>query len=266
MKKVLIGSKALATYFSDYRMPKDADYIIDGVFQHSVGESGERVEYYDCNRNRGLRVLFERTNEIPTVDELYTLKLSHCFWPVHWEKTMGDLAFMQSHGAKIDENLFGLLYTDWEKIHGKKRAYLKKENEKFFSDCVKREYIHDDIHRAIAYNDRPMFECVKSDLNSAFVSKSMFLGLPFEDKLKLCREEIYVVALERFLIPSDFRHSKMYAYKKACEKLLTSMTKGWFPKFIAENWLSLRKPDNHDFIGLFNSKSDKIKRVEEGFK
>lgn len=258
-KQILIGSQALRQHFENYREAKDTDYLIDGELPH---DRENRIEYYDVNRNPGLRVLFDRTETIPTAQELYTLKLSHCFWDnIHWSKTMSDLFFLQKQNLKVDEQLFELLYQGWEVVHGTKRAYLKKKNEDFFKDSVKRQYVHDDIHRAVAYYDCPMFEKIKKDTSSAFISRKMFEALSFDDQLKVCREEIYVTALERFMIPNDFAYSRLTAYRGACKLLLTSMTKGWFPRFIAENWIVLNRCDDHDFVSLFQDWANGNQRV-----
>lgn len=246
MKEVLIGSHATKHWFPDFRDPDDLDFLIDGEMK-----STREVEYHNANLGVGLRRIFDSTEGVPSPSILYTLKLSHAFWAINWPKTMYDIAFFQQKSVVYDEELFSLLYKDWVKIHGKKRAYLKKENDEFFKDGVDRKYVHDDIHRAVAYYDEPMFEKLKKDRSLAMLDHDMFLKLSHEDKLRLCREEIYVTALERFLIPSDFRTSRRSAYMGACRLLVTSMTKGWFPKFLVMNWSDLVKPDEHDFVGLF---------------
>ena len=245
-KLVLIGSRAAKHWFPDFREPDDLDYLIDCEMQ-----SCKEIEYHNANQGVGLRKIYDSTDGIPSAEILYTLKLSHAFWPINWPKTMHDIEFFQKKSVKYDEELLSLLYKDWIEIHGKKRAYLKKTNDDFFKDGVDRKYVHDDIHRAVAYYDEPMFEKLKKDRSQAMLSHDMFLELSYDDQLKLCREEIYVTALERFLIPKEFRMSRRAAYMGGCRLLVTSMTKGWFAKFIVTNWINLSKPDEHDFVGLF---------------
>lgn len=257
MKKVLIGSCAAKHWFPDFRETKDSDYLTDGNVK-----STRQDESHNANDGIGLKWILDNTDEIASPEILYTLKLSHCFWNIHWQKTMFDLKFFQSKGIQYNKELFDLLYKDWEVIHGKKRAYLNKKNEDFFTEKVNRKYIHDDLHRAVAYYDEPMFEKLKHDKSKAFIDKDMFEDVSYEDKCRLCREEIYVTALERFLIPNEFRFSKTAAYVGACRLLLTSMTKGWFPLFIATNWSKLDKPDEHDFVGLFRQRLPTIRLIE----
>lgn len=255
MRRVLIGSFAARHWFRDFREPgEDRDYLVEG----KSGRDGTN-EYHDCTKSAGLMWIFENCHNIAYAEDLYTLKLSHCFWDIHWVKTMHDIAFFQANYVKLNGGLFELLYKGWEEIHGSKRAMLAKSNEDFFDDAVERVYVHDDLHEAIAYGERPMYESVKNDKDKAMLSHDLFLNLSKEDQFKLCREEIYVTALERFLIPSNFTRSLLVAYRGACRLLLTSMTKGWFPKFIAANWYELCRPDDHDFVGLFHKRKDAIR-------
>lgn len=228
LKKVLIGSKAIKHYFPDFRDCKDTDFLVDGdIINH------DDIEYFDCNRGTGLSLFFDSCDEIPTINELYTLKLSHSFWNINWEKTVCDLRFLQQKNATVDEELFQLLYQDWVKIHGPKKAYLSKNNEDFFKDGVDRAIPHDTIHQAIAYYDEPMFKKLKKNPDSAMISKEMFFKLDHEHRIKTCREEIYATAIERFLL-KDCK-SSLVAYRNSIKLLVTSMTKGWFPRFIMEN-------------------------------
>lgn len=262
MKAVLVGSSAASYHFADFREVKDWDYLVDGKTPDNL----KHAECHDANLGVGLRKIYDEAplrgkveGYIATPEQLYTLKLSHCFWDkVHWRKTMHDILFFQYNNVQYNEELFDLLYKDWTKIHGKKRAYLKAENDEFFAkDAVKRTYVHDDIHRAIAYYDRPMFEKIKKNIDLAMIDRGMFEALPYEEQLKVCREEIYVTALERFLIPQNWQIARLTAYMGACRLLMTSMTKGFFPKFIATHWKDLHRPDDHDFVGLFRKWSKK---------
>jgi len=264
-RKILIGSRAARHWFEDFREPKDWDYITD--YKNEDGRDAwierindEKHEFHTIWFCAGNRYILENTEcDIVKPEFLYTLKLSTCFWPVFWEKTMWDIKYFQEKGVQHDETLFKIMYEEHTRIHGRKRANLKKTNDEFFKDAVKREYVHDDIHKAVAYYDAPLYESCKKDKNKAFINESLFNKLSYEDQLRMCREEIYVTALERFLIPKDFKINRTVAYREACKLLLTSMTKGWFPKFIALNWFELYKPDDNNFVDLFKTKLAKEK-------
>lgn len=255
---VVVGSRAAKHWFSHYREPQDWDFLWEGPNQFINGEI--REEYHNIDELKGNRIIYDWTlqtgQSYAAPELLYTLKLATIYFiPNHFEKTAYDLRFFQHEGVKYNEELFKVLYADFEAYHGKKKAKLNKPNAEFFKDAVQRQYEHDDIHRAIAYYNEPLYERLKTDKNSAYCSEKLFDKLSFDDKIKLCCEEISVIALERFLIPKDFAMNKVAAWRMAIKQLLTTMTKGWFPKFIAMNLDILWKPDdNHNFVTLFKEK------------
>ena len=238
MKKVLVGSNAARQYFSDFRQPKDIDYL---VLENVAKQKG--IEYTNVSGRPAYKQIFDSVGAIATPVQLYTMKLGHCFWNIHWAKTMGDIRFFQKKGVAYDPQLLNSLIADNTLLHGPKRAYLNKSNEAFFTDAVKRKYVHDDVHRKVAYYDAPLFNKIKTDKSKAMVSKKMFDELDFHDRIKVCREEICVTALERCVIPGLL--SPTHAYRKSICLLMTSMTKGWFPLFMALNWQELCIPDKH---------------------
>ncbi len=257
--KVIIGSRACKFWFPDSRTPKDWDYLWEGPTQKLKNEEGEVEEYHNVNELRGNRLIYDMTEKTGDVsyappELLYSLKVSTIFFVPHFfEKTAHDLMFFQQKGVKHNEELYNILYEDFKAFHGR-RANLRKTNEDFFKDNVQRKYVHDDIHRAVAYYDAPLYERCKPDPNSAYVSEKMFNQLRHSDKIRMCREEIFTTALERVLIPNNLRGSILGAYRNACKQLICSMTAGWFPKFIVLNWLELNRPDGHDFVNLFKER------------
>ncbi len=246
MTKILIGSHAAKHHFSDFpREPKDFDYISP--------DQSLKCAKIDIHWNEAFAVAaIKYPYDIAPPILLHTLKLSHSFWPHHWEKTIFDLVFFHQHLVPIDEELLKLFYGAWENKFGKKRVCLDEENDEFFKDKVNRKYVHDDIHAAVAYNDEPMYMKIKDDLNSAMVSKQKFLALPYENQLQLCIEEISVIALERYLIPGNFTTHPKSARLNAGRDLVTRMSKGWFPRFIVENWVQVFVLNNdNSFVQKF---------------
>lgn len=240
---MLIGSKAAKHWFPEFREPHDTDYI-----------SEEEIDNTDSKFCPSFAKVIEKypNDSIANPQVLYTLKVSHAFWDIHWEKTMADIRFFQSKKITLDEELFTHLYHDCELRYGKKQAYLNKSNDDFFKDGVTRKYVHDDIHAAMAFYDRPLYHRIKKDQDKALTSGDLFLQLSHEDKIKLCQEEIYVTALERFIIPANFeRLTPFKSYLDACKLLITSMTKGWFPKFIVENWIDISTNNRYDYVRKF---------------
>lgn len=241
MTHVLIGSKAMYHWFEDARSQKDIDYFSDEIKAYTT-EDGTRVETFwhpDLDKwNWG---------PVASPNELYTIKVSHAFWELKngsWSKHMMDVLFLQSKGATLIPELYKILYKVWEETHGKKKVNLEADPEEFFNDkIVKRVYDHDSIHESVAYYDRPLFERILRDDSDVAVDKSKWDVMDHEDKLKMVREEIYATALERKLVPSDYKSSPGAAYNWTLRKTITSLTKGWFALFVVENFKDLTKAD-----------------------
>jgi hypothetical protein len=261
MTKILVGSQAIKHWFSDFsRTPKDFDYISDEP--KAPGE--------DSHWNDGVAALAAKyPDPIACPDALATLKYSHAFWqiggPENWKKHMFDYWFLTTKkGAKVDMDLFPALYDAFTKIHGPKRAKLSEQNEMFFKKTVERKYVHDSLHEAMKFYDEPMFQKIKVDKSKAAVSRKMFEELSHEDQLKCALEEIYVVALERFLIPADFKMHPKSARQEALRLLITSMTKGFFAEFMVTNWNELFVANNdNSFVERFRLARDEGRLILE---
>lgn len=237
---LIFGSTAQKFWFPDSRSPKDLDLL-------QTGARNQDEKYWVPSFNYILEN--NKNKEYVDPDFLLTIKLSHSFWNIHWEKTIFDINFLKEHGCKIDEGLFKLLIKDWAEIHGKKRGTLNKTNEEFFQDAVKRKYDHDFLHQRVAYYERPLFEKIKPDLAKALCNQKMFNELSHLDQIRLCKEEIFVVALERFLIPNDFNFCEKAAFNRAFKHLVVSMTRGWFPRFMVENNKEIKKNEDWNLKG-----------------
>jgi hypothetical protein len=236
------------------REPKDLDVISDEDFP------GEDT-YWDPSFSEWLPDGFTR---FATVDELYTIKLSHSYWELKngsWNKHMFDLVTLQDAGAKVIQPLHDLLYRVWELQHGPKKVDLTQESDEFFSDAVRRRYDHDSLHESVAYGDRPIYEEVLKDGKTVQMDMSKIWALPFDRQVQLFREEVYVTALERWMIPTDYTHSPRGAYAKALRRTITSLTKGKSAQFISENYKTFRDPDM-DYVAHHLSRADRLIPLE----
>lgn len=240
--KILIGSTALSQYIDIGREPKDRDYFTN---KESRLNSIEKPNI-ECFTHENLIKWFGNVNRVATLDELYTIKISHIFWNLkgsNWNKHAIDIMRMRQAGARFEAELYDILYPIWEQIHGKKQANLNASPEDFFKATIKRVYDHDSIHASVAYYDKPLFNKILRDGHAVAVDRDKFENMSLEDKYKLVREEVYATALERQIIPSDYKYSPRSAYNWALFKTITSFSKGWFPLFIARNLNELWSPD-----------------------
>lgn len=246
---MLIGSEAMKEHFSDFRRePKDRDF-----FSYRALDVKGDVFWHES---------FPLTwddDRVASPDELYTIKASHAYWDLHgtWEKHMGDLLFLYNHGARMLPEMHDILHPVWLEKHGKKRAALAKTKAEFFSDAVVRKYDHDSIHRSIAYNDHPIYEDILKDGEEVLTDPVKFAMLPQERKEQLVREEIMATALERWVIPSNYKCSPRAAYAKATKKTITSLTKGKFALWIVMHYQDIYKPDV-DYVQVHRDNADRL--------
>ncbi len=250
---MIVGSTALHHWYPETREPADLD-----VWEESSVPNTRGNEYHWCDTFFEVITLYGYPDYAPP-DLLLTIKMSHAPWSeIHWDKTVHDIGFLQRKGHQVNETVYKMLYTHWETLFGKKQAYLAKDNDAFFDDGVERRYVHDDLHRAIAFYGDPLYERLKPDLDKAACSRSMFEALSPADQIRCIQEEAFVIALERFLIPRDFALSPYAAYRQALKLLVTKMTKGWFSRAILDRWTDLAPKPTHDFVSLFHSNINHI--------
>jgi len=222
MNKLIYGSKAAKFWFPDFREPKDLDiiskedYWIDS-FQYILDNNKHPV-YADPKF-------------------LFTIKVSHAAWDIHWDKTMHDIVFLKNKGCQLDQELYQNLYKDWTEYHGRKKVRLNMKNDEFFTNKITRKYDHDYLHEIFGFYDRPLHERIRKDLDSPMCSKELFDRLSFEEQIKCALEEIQVIATERWVIPNKIglNHAKYLAMKQ----LIISMSTGWFNLFLILNFETL---------------------------
>jgi hypothetical protein len=230
----IIGSVAASNLFLDFkRKPFDLDILIQSKEEKfATFNDKQKIEFhfipplYDYIENNG---------KIVTGNILLTLKSSHIFWDIKWDKTMFDIVFFFEHGCKIIPELFHELYEHWNKEHGRNhRSKLDISAEKFFDNALK-EYDHDYLHTLI--NPSPTYFKILKDNAEVEVSEEKFNFLSHEEKLSLVREEIYVMAFER-------RGDKSYrrAYGWMLKKFIMYHAPLWEVLFILENYRDLQQP------------------------
>lgn len=265
MNKLIIGSHAAKHYFSDFRFPNDTDYI-----NKDSSEVTKTVQNYWIPE---FQFILDNNKDPKFIDAdfLFTLKSSHFGWDIHWQKTAADILFLKSKGCRLHKELYKSLAEGWKRVHGEKWAKLKdKKAGEFFADNVIRKYVHDDIHEAIAVYDEPLYYRMLERRDSVKCLESKFNEIPFEDQILLVKEEVWVTALERYLIPSDFTDSPKSAYGKSLKKLITTMSgggaKGWFKLFMIDNYDKLYKNEDESYIERFKNAEKQSKvRFEQNY-
>lgn len=231
-KWLITGSVAAKHWIADFRYPKDID-ILSSVYVKSQTPSELAIE---TQWNSVADRIIECNSHSTFVDlnMLYTIKVSHAAWDIKWDKTIHDVTFLKSRGAKIDHSdILDALIDHWTTVHGCKKVNLNQMNDSFFTRHVKRIIDHDELHAIIA-NGSPMHEKIRLDKDRPMCSVDLWNSLSYRDQVKTAREEMMVIAIERYL--TGIKHSDiMVALCKSYRNLVLSMTRGWFNLFLIEN-------------------------------
>jgi hypothetical protein len=257
MRHLIIGSKALF-YYTPTRTVKDWDWFGDQEYAIPEGWKGDQFWHDSFDE-----WIPEGTHRVATLDELYTIKMSHSHWDIpggSWGKHIADILTMKAMGAKIDEGLYKLLYKVWEEKHGKKVMKLDQDKTEFFDDAVRRTYDHDSLHESVAFGDSPIYEEILRDGASVDIDPRKLWALPHHRIVQLFTEEICVTALERIVIPRNYRVSPGYAYQWALRRTVTSLTKGKSSRFILDHIEEFIKPDP-DYVKRHKSKADRLVKL-----
>lgn len=265
MTVLVVGSTALGIHFGDVpREPNDADYFVSTSDEVWKASRASRSEGADIFSHPDLDAYLEQTRgtlriRIADPDELYTIKVSHSYWELKngsWDKHIYDARWLKRKGARLLPELHDQLYKVWEKVHGKKRTNLYMEKGEFFKDAVTRIYDHDSIHESVAYGSTAMYNRVLKDGSTVDIDNKKLWALEHSDLVKLFREEVYATALERIVIPQNYKVSPGAAYRWALRRTITSLTKGKSARFIVENFEEFALPT--DYVQRHLSKKDRL--------
>lgn len=124
----------------------------------------------------------------------------------------------------------------------KKHPKLNQSKSEFFGKEKYDIFDHDDLHKAVAWENVPMYtKFLKGEVE---VDKAAFDALPFSYKLACAYEECAVLSLERSLIPFFYLPDKSYMGDKetflyALYKVCTTITSGWFRDFCILNYQAI---------------------------
>lgn len=185
-----------------------------------------------------------------TFEHLFWLKDSHIHRPqgnrLKWEKHIHDWHFLFE----------SLSHEEWKRAMDLRNKHRRMTDEylgpitsprligvskrEFFDDNVTKKYDHDDLHRAVAYTPgSPLYERMQRPESEVECDRGLWRKFSYEDKCRTVREECYVIALERFLIPGKERYSVQSAFLEALYKTCTTLTSGWFRDFAIEEYFDI---------------------------
>ena len=246
---IIVGSTALDWHGMARKKPIDIDYWTD-IEDHDL-EGDVKVIPKEI-----LDLAPISDKHYATPDAIYTIKLSHAAYDIFWQKTKADILFLKESGCTLITELYTALLEYWKVEHGDKDFLsLNKTKEDFFTDNVTYVYDHDYLHELVAYPNRPVYESVLKDNHEVLIDREKFDKLPFESRVRMFREEVTVIAAERWLINPQWNGKLSWyrAYMLALQKTVTALTKGWATEFILFNLEHFVKPDYSYFKHLIET-------------
>lgn len=181
-----------------------------------------------------------KKEQIATLEDLLAIKLSHLTYDIFWHKHLqGTLLLSHTLGGSYNQQLYLTLREHWKEEFGNK-PYLSlyKTKDEFFDDFVPKQHEHDFLHSLVAFPEMPMYTtCLRAN-EEVMVDQQKFNLLNHSDKIRMFKEEIAVIALERWVLPSLTKgnnHPKILineAWSKSLHKTVTALTKNWASEFI----------------------------------
>src|SRR5574338_131380 len=289
---ILIGSQALKFHIKLNRKPKDYDIICThDEYIKWIKRRTDVIECYPINNGKKIivktisdiyefEIAWDGTTaklllnndwknfysvelsfslgeevEIPTLNQLYTIKMSHRFLKnsPHFLKTMRDIQLMKTNGAHIPE-----IYNEWFKQREKEtynysHPNLNQNKSEFFDKNSGVEYIydHDTIHLAMAHMCKPAYVFFKDDEKEVMCSKKKFFEQPLNVQLFSVLEETYVLALERSQIPFINKVDPLKSFKIALEKVCTSISSGWWREFAYDHYDQVLEMYDEKYVDKF---------------
>lgn len=248
MKNLLIGSRALEHWSPDFKCKPNADWDI--ISLHEIKDDTKRIEHHAFNAlgssdlqryasEHTIKIAGQVVHIVNPIG-LAIIKRSHLWRDLSFQKHITHyhkhLAKYRAYFKEVDElileNRTKLTMAAYPQGH----PSLKKSVKDFFDDYVEKKYNHDYLHELVAYHDKPLYTQLQRDSSSAWCDKDLWDKLSTADKIKCVAEEAQVIAIERFLVPSNWNYAPRHAYLKALDKVCTTLCSGWFRDFAIDNY------------------------------
>ena len=299
---LVVGSKALSQYYTLDRDIKDVDiicsrkdvedllpilrpteikegpgYITFKGIQNKLGLFDKNnVEFLLDDDSTSLKMYRQRDmgKIYASKEVLLSLKKSHIHFNVKFDKHIQDYQLLLNDLKEdVLKDITKINFKETERRLGElKTPKLKNKTMKFFKQSekfVKYYFVHDHIHEIMAHYDRPLYERLQRDGESAWCEKDLWNLLSYEDKCKCVLEEAYVIAMERKLIPMLFGDNvgmwtPETALKWSMKRICTNLCSGWFREFATNNYNNIFGYSSNDYFVKFLEayKEGKIKKKE----
>lgn len=272
MKNLLIGSRALNFWFPDHKIKESTDWDIISDEPFEDIPEGVNYEWHDPDilLNRELekytssvgRVFNGKVVFIVDPIGLALVKRSHLWRDLGFDKHITHWSKYLKSGydfcSEEDKDYLLRRTAATMQMFPQGHPKLNQTVEKFFDDAVTKKYSHDDLHKMYAHFNEPLYTKLQDDPKLAWCVKSKWDKLTHDEKIKCVQEEAYVIATERFMIPTDYNYPSRLAYFNALKKICTTLCSGWFRDFAIDNHSSICKAFDISKV------SDVIFRIQNG--
>ena len=200
MKKILIGSAAIKHHYPEVnREPKDIDYAVDTKTNNSTKEIEllyNPILFKYCKGN------------VATPSELLSLKMSHLFWDINWDKHMWDVQVLLQKEVKPNIKVTKEQYKYWKTVNRKRHLNYNVDKTDFFNNQINYEIEHDALHHLL--NPNPRYKQILEEGKEVKTDQTKLSNLSEEDLFLLVLEELQVMGYERF---------KHYSHQRAMFKM-----------------------------------------------
>lgn len=268
-RSVLIGSRALAYWFPEYKVnpQSDWDVITDEpleVMQELL--KSDNVEIHDPNFLDSFwfkQIYYSKIDHklgiaVASPQALSIIKRSHLWRDLRFGKHIADYnKYLRKYAENydtLDKEVLRIRTELSYKAFPQPHPKLNQKVEDFFDDAVEKKYSHDWLHELVAYYDKPLYTRLQDDPSSAWCKKEKWDELTHEDKIKCIAEEAHVIAIERFMVPSNWTAYPKLAYFKAVEKVCTTLCSGWFRDYAIDYFEEVINSYDQSKINLVKEK------------
>lgn len=257
---IIVGSAALKQVL-DWREPRDIDaFSTPSDVCHSWDIIEVPLHILNLIPVYGVQChLYNEVDETwypcATKDAVYTIKMSHLGWDIKWKKHYNDVRNLSKLGAKLLPNLYEALVKHWTEVNGNNpNLSLYKKKGDFFNDAVPYVYDHDYLHMVVAWPKQPAYTLCLKEGEDVMIDKDKFFSLLLKQQLRMFKEEITVIAAERWLINPVCagKYHWLQAYDMALHKTITALTKGWATDFMLKHLDFFSRPEYSYFYNLFD--------------
>jgi len=251
-------------------------------------------EYFIADRQKSLRLLlsYGKDNSHAPLGILYSLKKSHIHYPIKFYKHIEDYQIMRTLlrsklGVDIIEDLQDVsqdlldtnpeltkaLIEDTEARLGPLRTpKMNQTTEQFFGKSkkfVKSYYVHDDMHKAIAqmHEGYPVYENILKDNSEVETDFEKWKKLSVTEMIYCVLEEVYVIALERKILPMLFEKDAPQwtakdAFDWALMRVCTTLCDGFFREFATRAYRLIRDKYDGYYVEKFLREISQYDRIE----